>query len=143
MYGYPQSYYPQSYYDMIRAQMAPQPAQQANVLVPQQVLEVEGQKSINALRMSPNSSLIAADKTGPYVWMCVSDGIGTVTAKRYKITEEEDAPPFDIAGFAESVEGRLSALESKITAKEVKHDEQPDAASSRSDKPNNWASGKH
>lgn len=140
MYGYPQSYYPQSYYDMIRAQMAPQPAQQANVLGPQQVLEVEGQKSINALRMSPNSSLIAADKTGPYVWMCVSDGIGTVTAKRYKITEEEDAAPFDIAEFAESVEKRLKELESKVIKETEKHE--PDTASTRSEKPNGWT-GKH
>lgn len=138
VYGYAQP----TYYDMLRQQMAPQqPAQQANVLGPQQVLEVEGQKSINALRMSPNSSLIAADKTGPYVWMCVSDGIGTVTAKRYKITEEEDAAPFDIAGFAESVEKRLKELESKVITKEAEKHE-PDTASTRSEKPNGWT-GKH
>lgn len=146
MYGYPQSYYPQSYYDMIRAQMAPQqPApQSSNVLPAQQVIQVAGRQSIDTLQMSPNSSVLIMDTSAPIVWLCVSDGLGKVTATAYDITVHQDTPPFDIAGFAESVEGRLSALESKITAKEVKRDEQPDAASSRSaDKPNNWASGRH
>lgn len=142
MYGYPQP----SYYDYIRQSMgqAPQPAQQqANVLPAQQVIQVAGRQSIDTLQMSPNSSVLIMDTSAPIVWLCVSDGLGKVTATAYDITMHQDTPPFDITGFAESVEGRLSALESKITTKEVKRDEQPDVASSRSDKPNGWASGKH
>lgn len=140
-YGYPQL----SYYDYIRQSMGqtPQPApQQSNVLPAQQVIQVAGRQSIDTLQMSPNSSVLIMDTSAPIVWLCVSDGLGKVTATAYDITIHQDTPPFDIAGFAESVEGRLKALESKMEV--TKHDEQPDVASSRSaDKPNGWNAGKH
>ena len=143
MYGYGQP----SYYDYIRQTMAgqgQQPApQSSNVLPAQQVIQVAGRQSIDTLQMSPNSSVLIMDTSAPIVWLCVSDGLGKVTATAYDITVHQDTPPFDIAGFAESVEGRLKALESKISETEVKRDEQPDAASSRSgDKPNGWNAGK-
>lgn len=140
VYGYAQP----TYYDMLRQQMAPQqPAQQANVLPAQQVIQVAGRQSIDTLQMSPNSSVLIMDTSAPIVWLCVSDGLGKVTATAYDITVHQDTPPFDIAGFAESVEGRLAALENKIKA-EVKRDEQPHDADARSgdSKPNSWSTGK-
>ena len=137
MYGYPQA----NYYDILRQQMAPQqPTQQANVLPAQQVIQVAGRQSIDTLQMSPNSSVLIMDTSAPIVWLCVSDGLGKVTATAYDITIHQDSPPFDIAGFAESVEGRLKELESKVLKEADKHE--PDAASTRSEKPNGWT-GKH
>lgn len=140
IYGYAQP----TYYDMLRQQMAPQqPAQQANVLPAQQVIQVAGRQSIDTLQMSPNSSVLIMDTSAPIVWLCVSDGLGKVTATAYDITLHQDTPPFDIVGFAESVEGRLAALENKIKT-EVKRDEQPHDADARSgdSKPNSWSAGK-
>ena len=138
MYGYGQP----TYYDYMRQAMGQTP-QQSNVLPAQQVLKAKGRASIDTLQMAPNSSVFIMDETAPMIWLCVSDGLGKVTATAYDIAVHQDTPPFDIAGFAESVEGRLKALESKISETEVKHDDESDAASSRSDKPNGWASGKH
>lgn len=149
-------YQPPTYYDMLRQQMQQQTMQptatpqanvlppQANVLPPQQVIQVAGRQSIDTLQMSSNSSVLIMDTSAPIVWLCVSDGLGKVTATAYDITPHQDTPPFDIAGFAESVEGRLSALESKvIKTTEVKHDEQShDANAQRDGKSNGWAVGK-
>lgn len=149
--GYGAGYIPQpTYYDILRQQMQqqaiqPATAPQANVLPPQQVIQVAGRQSIDTLQMSPNSSVLIMDTSAPIVWLCVSDGLGKVTATAYDITLHQDTPPFDIAGFAESVEGRLSALENKvIKTAEVKHDEQShDADAQRGDgKSNGWNAGK-
>lgn len=43
-------------------------------LPPQQILQANGKASIDAIRMSPNSSVLIADTTEPIVWKCVSDG---------------------------------------------------------------------
>lgn len=140
MYGYPQP----SYYDYIRQQMQPQQAPpQSNALPAQQVIQVAGRQSIDTLQMAPNSSVLIMDTSAPIVWLCVSDGLGKVTATAYDIAIHQDTPPFDIAAFADSVEGRLKALESKITDTEVKRDDKPDVTGSRSgDKPNSWSAGK-
>lgn len=139
MYGYGQP----TYYDYMRQAMGQAPQQQSNVLPAQQVLKAKGRASIDTLQMAPNSSVFIMDETAPMIWLCVSDGLGKVTATAYDIAVHQDTPPFDIADFAENVEGRLKALESKITKTEVKDDDESDATSSRSDKPNGWASGKH
>lgn len=146
MYGYG-GYNPQNYYDMLRAQMfaqqAPQQptAQAANVLPPQQVPQIEGRKSIDNLKMSPNSSVLLMDKTVPIIWLCVSDGLGSITATAYDISLHQDVPPFDVAGFAQTVEERLQALESKISEVDA-NDGKSDVADARSGKTNEWSSGK-
>ena len=138
VYGYAQP----TYYDMLRQQMAPQqPAQQANVLPAQQVIQVAGRQSIDTLQMSPNSSVLIMDTSAPIVWLCVSDGLGKVTATAYDISVHQDTPPFDIAGFAESVEGRLKELESKVLKEADKHE--PDVASVRNGEKSNGWTGKH
>lgn len=141
VYDYPQP----SYYDYMRQMMGqtPQP-RHSSALPAQQVIQVAGRQSIDTLQMAPNSSVLIMDTSAPIVWLCVSDGLGKVTATAYDITPHQDTPPFDIAAFADSVEGRLKILENKITETEVKHDDESDAASPRSgDKSNSWNAGKH
>ena len=101
----------------------PMPAPQQNLLPPQQVLRASGKASIDALRMSPNSSILVMDTTAPIVWLCTSDGIGTVSAQAYDITAHTEAPE------AGSVEARLCAAEAAIARiKEVlEHDKSDDA----------------
>lgn len=138
MYGQP------TYYDYMRQMMqTPQP-QHANTLPAQQVIQVAGRQSIDTLQMAPNSSVLIMDTSAPIVWLCVSDGLGKVTATAYDITPHQDTPPFDIAAFADSVEGRLKILENKIAETEVKHDGQSDDADARGPggKSNSWAGGR-
>ena len=58
-------------------------------LPPQQILQANGKASIDAIRMSPNSSVLIADTTAPIVWRCVSDGLGNVTAEAFDITHHK------------------------------------------------------
>lgn len=60
------------------------------ILPPQQILQAKGKESINALKMSPNSSVLIADETAPIVWKCVSDSLGNVTATPFDISEHKD-----------------------------------------------------
>lgn len=82
-----------------------------NILPPQQVLQVQGKPSIDMLQMSPNSSLLAMDMTAPIVWLCVSDGIGRVTATPYDISPHKEPEPVD----NNTLMGRITALESTMS----------------------------
>ena len=74
----------------------------------QQVIQVNGKASVDAMQMAPNSSVLVMDTSAPIVWMCVSDGVGRVTATPYDITVHHDAPAPD------SVEARLAVLEANF-----------------------------
>lgn len=136
----------QGYYDMLRqmyGQQMPRSTQQqaSNTLPPQQVIRVAGKKSIDKLEMSPDSSVLIMDTSAPIVWLCVSDGLGNVTATAYDITVHQDIPPFDVAGFAGDVEKRLQALEnhfSEVTADDGKSH----VADAHSGKANEWSGSK-
>lgn len=73
----------------------------------QQVIEVNGKASIDSMRLAPNSSILAMDKTAPIVWLCISDGLGNTTATAYDITPHVEEPPVDMR----SIEGRLAEIE--------------------------------
>lgn len=88
------------------AQHTPTPA-----LQPQQIIQVNGKASVDTIQLAPNSSLLAMDTTAPIVWMCVSDGVGKVSATAYDITVHKDKPPIDV----EDIEQRISRVE-KIVA---------------------------
>ena len=91
-----------------------------NIMPPQQVLQVNGKASIDTLQMSPNSSLLAMDTTAPIVWLCVSDGVGRVTATDYDITPHQAKAEIDIENVAQrltNVETIIASLEDKINAK--------------------------
>lgn len=96
----PQPYTSQSFFN--------QPSQ--NILPPQQVIQVNGKQSVDAIRMSPNSSVLLMDNSAPIVWLCVSDGVGNVTSTAYDIMKHQETPPVD----TKSLEMRVSKLEEII-----------------------------
>ena len=100
--------------------------QQRNSLPPQQIIQVNGKASVDTMQLAPNSSLLAMDITAPIVWMCVSDGIGNVTATPYDITLHEEKPAPDINNF----EKRLINLETMV--KEMSANAKPNAKTTKS-----------
>ena len=82
----------------------------APVLQQEQVTQVNGKASVEQIQLAPNSSKLVMDTTAPIVWLCVSDGVGRVTATPYDITEHKDAPPVDFNG----IEQRLSNVEENL-----------------------------
>ena len=107
--------------------IAPQQLQQ------EQVTQVNGRASVDQIQLAPNSSKLVMDTTAPIVWLCVSDGVGRVTATPYDITEHKDSPPVDVAG----IEQRLATVEAYIAqqmeaSNNVKSNAQPPAAEQRS-----------
>lgn len=64
-----------------------------NMLPPQQVIQVNGKGSVEALRMAPNSSVLVMDTTAPIVWLCTTDGIGSLTTTPYDITLHVEETP--------------------------------------------------
>lgn len=85
-------------------------------LPPQQILQANGKTSIDAIRMSPNSSVLIADTTAPIVWKCVSDGLGNVTAEAFDITHhktEEEVEKENTNNLLNEISNRLERLENK------------------------------
>ena len=84
-------------------------------LPPQQILQANGKASIDAIRMSPNSSVLIADSTEPIVWKCVSDGLGNVTAEAFDITHhktEAEVEKENTNNLLNDISERLRRLES-------------------------------
>lgn len=88
--------------------------QNQNILPQQQIIQVNGKASVDTIQLAPNSSVLVMDTSAPIVWMCVSDGIGKVTATPYDITVHKTEPPVDMA----SVEQRIAAIENTIAEME-------------------------
>lgn len=76
----------------------------------QQVLQANGKSSIDAIKLSPNSSVLVMDTTAPLVWLCTSDSLGNVTSTPYEIKAYID--PKETA--RQGIEDRLSALEVNV-----------------------------
>ena len=73
------NYQPYPYYQpYISNQMQTTPT-----LPAQQIIQVNGKASVDTIQLAPNSSVLVMDTSAPIVWMCVSDGIGKVTATPY------------------------------------------------------------
>lgn len=83
---------------------------QPNFLPQQQIIQVNGKASIDALKMAPNSSVLIMDTTAPMVWMCVSDGLGNVTSTAYDIAVHKDPEPISI----NALDARLAAIEKTL-----------------------------
>lgn len=101
----------------------PQPAN--NVLPPQQALQANGRASIEALRMSPNSSVLIMDTTAPIVWLCTSDSLGNVTSTPFDISPHNEAPAPSVSDF----EARLAAVEENVSGIMKKWEDINDAKS--------------
>lgn len=83
-------------------------------LPPQQILQANGKPSIDAIRMSPNSSVLVADTTAPIVWKCISDGLGNVTAEAFDITHHKTAEEIEketTSNLLTTISDRLERLE--------------------------------
>ena len=91
----------------------------------QQVIQVNGKASIDTMQMAPNSSVLVMDTTAPIVWLCVSDGVGRVTATPYDVSKHIDPPAPD------SVEARLAGIEAAIKRMEAELHGKPDDADVR------------
>ena len=97
-------------------------------LPPQQILQANGKTSIDAIRMSPNSSVLIADTTQPIVWKCVSDGLGNVTAEAFDITHhktEEEVEKENTNNLLTDISKRLERLENKYESVINRHYESP------------------
>ena len=92
-----------------------------NVLPQQQILTANGKTSIDALKMSPNSSCLIADTTAPIIWKCVSDGLGNVSAEAYDISVHVDKPPVDL----NSLESRVASIEQLVANMRGNNDGKP------------------
>lgn len=97
-----------------------QPNIPQNVLPQQQITQVSGKASVDTIQLAPNSSLLAMDTTAPIVWMCVSDGVGKVTATPYDIVVHKETPPIDMNSVEQrvsNIERIIAEMEDKINAK--------------------------
>ena len=94
-----------------------------NTLPQQQIIQVNGKASVDTMQLAPNSSLLAMDTSAPIVWMCVSDGIGKVTATPYDIVVHKETPPPDM----KNLEDRMSAIEKTIAEMERRYDKPYDS----------------
>lgn len=82
----------------------------SGMLQPQQIIKVNGRESINTLKLTPNSSLLALDNNAPIVWLCVADGVGNVNATAYDITPHVDEETKHVSNLEE----RISKIEQKL-----------------------------
>lgn len=94
------------------------------ILPPQQIIQVNGKASVDTIQLAPNSSILLMDTSAPIVWMCVSDGIGKVTATPYDIAVHKEEPPIDV----KSMEQRLVIIEAAIAEMEGKLNAEPDVS---------------
>jgi hypothetical protein len=89
---------------------------QSNILPPQQILQANGRASIEAIRMSPNSSVLIADTTAPIVWKCMSDSLGNVTKEPFDIVPHKDEAQIEkenLNALVLDMNNRLKELEVK------------------------------
>lgn len=109
-------YNPYPQYNPYFQQMQAMQSAPAPTLPQQQIIQVNGKASVDTISLAPNSSILVMDTSAPIVWMCVSDGVGKVTATPYDIVVHQEEPPVDV----KSIEQRITAIESTISEMEDK-----------------------
>ncbi|MBQ8618236.1 MAG: hypothetical protein IJ418_12130 [Clostridia bacterium] len=75
-----------------------------------EILRVNGQGGIDALRMAPNSEVLALDTSAPLIWLVQTDGAGYKTPTPYSIA------PYQPQQAANPLEQRIAALEARMEA---------------------------
>ena len=83
---------------------------------------MNGQGGIDALRMAPNSEILALDVSAPLIWLVQTDGAGYKTPTPYTIT------PYQPQKEANPLEQRIAALEQRM---EAMMNEQSDSVETR------------
>lgn len=87
---------------------------QQNVLPPQQILQVTGRSGIDALKMSPNSSVLIADSSKPVIYKCLSDSLGNTNVEVYDVSlhkEEVKVETDNIQATLKDLRTRIERLE--------------------------------
>lgn len=102
--------------------------QQSPIIPQQQITQVNGKASVDTIRLAPNSSILVLDTTAPIVWMCISDGVGKVTATPYDIKVHEEEQPIAV----NDLEKRLEILETAVVKMEEKLNAKSDAGRTKS-----------
>jgi hypothetical protein len=105
-----------------------QVSQQTPILPHQQIIQVNGKASVDTIQLAPNSSILVMDTSAPIVWMCISDGVGKVTATPYDIVIHQEEPPVDM----KSIENRLANIENIIAEMEDKINAKPNVSRTKS-----------
>ena len=82
---------------------------------PQQIQRIAGEQSARQVRLAPNSSALFLDEREPIVWLCVSDGVGTVTPTPYDITPHVDKTQ-------ETIDNRLKRIEDTLLEMEKRYE---------------------
>jgi hypothetical protein len=75
-----------------------------------EILRVNGQGGIDALRMAPNSEVLALDTSAPLVWLVQTDGAGYKQPTPYSIA------PYQAQTKEDPLEMRIRALEERMEA---------------------------
>lgn len=83
-----------SYYDPYQSNFNTNPYQRMMqphqpMQATQQVLRINGKNGVDALRLAPNSSVLALDTEQPIVWLITTDGAGYKTPTPYKFAENQ------------------------------------------------------
>lgn len=96
---------------------------QPQMMPPQQIVQVNGKASIDTLQLAPNSSMLAMDNTAPIVWLCVSDGIGKVTATPYDIAPHVEQEEKNVELRLNNLENALRRMEERLNESNVNESE--------------------
>ena len=72
-----------------------------------EIVHVAGEAGIWALKMAPNSGVIAMDDNAPMVWLAQTDAACNKTVQGFDISPHHPAPAVDVS----SLDTRLSRLE--------------------------------
>lgn len=81
----------------------------------QEILRINGMNGVNALRMAPNSSVLALDSEQPILWLIQTDGAGYKTPTPYQIVKIEEKPAIDNNNNYQMLEQRIANLEAIIS----------------------------
>ena len=107
--------------------------QQAPVMVPTQVVRVNGENGARAYQLGANSSALLLDESGTAVWLVTTDGAGYKTVAPYDIKPHQNTPSPDYG----ALENRIKKLEEIINGNSgnipAAHKMQPGAAAGKAD----------
>ena len=71
-----------------------------------QIIRVRGEQSARSINLAPNSSILLMDESDPIVWLCTTDGVGSVQVTPYDISPHKQKT-IDLS----SIEQRVEAIE--------------------------------
>lgn len=81
-----------------------------NILPPQQIMQCNGKESVQAIKLSPNSSVLIADSTKPIIYKCISDSIGTTSIETFDVIPHKDEEKVE----QENIQVMISDLRMRI-----------------------------